>query len=163
MKHLMEKAREVKKDERGLTLVELLAVVVILAIVAAIAFVLIGNVIDNSKKDAHIANAQQIVSAVKLAEASNDVVWDADNKFDVFPADSDDLGSFNTLGDVLDPWDKVKYKNGVVEKVDTGDYKVTLVLETPASAKCGITNKTEEDLQKGRGKGACDEDQGEGS
>src|SRR5690625_5672536 len=57
------------KNERGITLVELLAVVVILAILGTIAFVLIGNVIENSKKDAHIANAQQLISAAKLYEA----------------------------------------------------------------------------------------------
>src|SRR5690625_4166152 len=57
------------KNERGLTLVELLAVIVILAIIGTIAFVMIGNIIENSKKDAHIANAQQLIAAAKLYEA----------------------------------------------------------------------------------------------
>jgi type IV pilus assembly protein PilA len=59
------------KDQRGLTLVELLAVIVILGIIAGIAVPNIGGIIDNSKKDAHVANAQQMVNAGRLAVASN--------------------------------------------------------------------------------------------
>ncbi|WCK53650.1 type II secretion system protein [Aneurinibacillus sp. Ricciae_BoGa-3] len=58
------------KNERGLTLIELLATIVILGIISAIAVPAIGGLIDNSKKDATVANAQQMVNSTKLLLAS---------------------------------------------------------------------------------------------
>lgn len=72
MKMIWQDAKQLK-DERGLTLVELLVVVVILGIIAAIAVVAIGGIIENSKKDAMVADARQMVSAAKLYTASNPV------------------------------------------------------------------------------------------
>lgn len=95
--------KNIRKDQRGLTLVELLAVVVILAIVAAIAFVLIGNVIENSRKDAHIANAQQAIAAAKLAEASGDAFTsETDNIID-FASDDEENKVKEYLGEITYP------------------------------------------------------------
>jgi len=59
------------KNQKGLTLVELLAVVVILGIVSSIATVSIGNIIQNSREDAFHADAILILSAAELAVAQN--------------------------------------------------------------------------------------------
>ncbi|MDW0112385.1 type II secretion system protein [Sporosarcina saromensis] len=60
------------KNEKGLTLVELLAVIVILGIIAAIAVPSIGKVIDNTKDKAILADASNILSATKLAVTQGD-------------------------------------------------------------------------------------------
>ncbi|MCR2820549.1 competence type IV pilus major pilin ComGC [Lederbergia panacisoli] len=69
---MLKKISKLLKNQRGLTLVELLAVVVILGIISAIAVPSIGGLIENSKRDAHIANAQMMVNAAKLAMSSEE-------------------------------------------------------------------------------------------
>lgn len=59
------------KNEKGLTLIELLAVIVILAIVAAIAIPAVGNIIDNSRYKAAKSDAIMILDAANLYFADN--------------------------------------------------------------------------------------------
>lgn len=59
------------KNEKGLTLIELLAVIVILAIVAAIAIPAIGNIINNFRDKGQISDALNIISGAKLAHIEN--------------------------------------------------------------------------------------------
>ncbi|WJY28172.1 MULTISPECIES: type II secretion system protein [Sporosarcina] len=54
------------KNEKGLTLVELLAVIVILGIIAAIAVPSIGNIIQNSREKAVLADATNAIEAANL-------------------------------------------------------------------------------------------------
>lgn len=68
----MKKFTKLFKNQKGLTLIELLAVIVILAIVAAIAVPAIGNIIDNSRDKAILADATTILSGAKLAATSGD-------------------------------------------------------------------------------------------
>jgi len=62
----MLKIKNLLTNQRGLTLVELLAVVVILGIVSSIATVSIGRVIQNAREDAVRADAIQILNAAEL-------------------------------------------------------------------------------------------------
>lgn len=55
------------RNEKGLTLVELLAVIVILAIIAAIAIPAIGNIVQNSRDKAILADALNIIAGAKIA------------------------------------------------------------------------------------------------
>jgi len=69
---MIQKWKKLKKNEKGLTLIELLAVLVILGIIAAIAIPLIGNVINNSKDRAILADASNIIAGAKLAYANGE-------------------------------------------------------------------------------------------
>lgn len=59
------------KNEKGLSLVELLAVIVILGIISAIAIPAIGNIIDNSKVKAELADAIQVMNAANIYFTDN--------------------------------------------------------------------------------------------
>lgn len=68
----MKKFMQTKlKNEKGMTLIELLAVIVILAIIAAIAIPAIGNIIDNSRVGAIKSDAQNIIAAAELYYTDN--------------------------------------------------------------------------------------------
>ena len=54
------------KNEKGLTLVELLAVIVILAVISAIAIPSIGNIIENSRYNAAKADAINVLNAANM-------------------------------------------------------------------------------------------------
>ncbi|WP_114165780.1 prepilin-type N-terminal cleavage/methylation domain-containing protein [Exiguobacterium sp. TNDT2] len=147
MKMIWQDAKQLK-DERGLTLVELLVVVVILGIIAAIAVVAIGGIIENSKKDAMVADAKQMVSAAKLYTASNPVKKDA-------PVELVFVGSESTgatkadgsqyISQLQDPFG-TDYTTALVKITENGGkytYTTTLV-----GSKFKIENKGETSLNK---------------
>ncbi|WP_413308470.1 type II secretion system protein [Bacillus sp. 1P10SD] len=68
---MLQKLKNKLKDQRGLTLIELLAVIVILGIISAIAVPSILGIIDKSKKDAKVAEAVQIINSAKLYVTTN--------------------------------------------------------------------------------------------
>ncbi|MFD1038122.1 prepilin-type N-terminal cleavage/methylation domain-containing protein [Virgibacillus byunsanensis] len=64
---MLTRMKKILKREKGFTLVELLAVIAILAIITAIAVPTIGNVIGDSEEKAHEANVKLIENAARLA------------------------------------------------------------------------------------------------
>lgn len=129
LKMIWQDAKQLK-DERGLTLVELLVVVVILGIIAAIAVVAIGGIIENSKKDAMVADAKQMVSAAKLYTASNPLGSGATETlvFESSTITGSDGSSY--VSDLKDPFDTANtYDDAVVYINESGgqySYEVTL-------------------------------------
>lgn len=65
---MVNKFKTILKKEKGFTLVELLAVIVILGIIVAIAVPAIGNIIEESRTKADEAEIQLIVDAARLYE-----------------------------------------------------------------------------------------------
>ncbi|RTE01421.1 type II secretion system protein [Paenibacillus whitsoniae] len=70
---LIKMMNRLKKEEKGFTLVELLAVIVILAVIAAIAVPYILGVIEKSKKSADVATFHQVYEAARLYVTSENI------------------------------------------------------------------------------------------
>ncbi|WLR56186.1 type II secretion system protein [Mesobacillus subterraneus] len=68
---MFKQMKKTLKNQKGLTLIELLAVIVILGIIAAIAVPSIGGIINKTKKDAQVAEGIQIINAAKLYITTN--------------------------------------------------------------------------------------------
>lgn len=99
------------KNEKGLTLIELLAVIVILGIIAAIAIPSIGGIIQKSKEDAVKADAIAVLNAAKVYVAANPLA---------------NAGTATIQDDDLKQYvEKVSLNDGYSVTYDGQDYKVS--------------------------------------
>lgn len=149
MKMIWQDAKQLK-DERGLTLVELLVVVVILGIIAAIAVVAIGGIIENSRKDAMVADAKQMVSAAKLHTASNPLA-SGDTKVMEFvtPVTTGNIDGTQYVNKLQDPFGTNYSIANVTIKESAGKYTYTVALKGTKELKKGTeTVLAEEEVIK---------------
>lgn len=127
------------KDQKGMTLIELLAVIVIIAIIAAIAIPAISNLIQNSREDALVADAQNVLSAATLYFAEN-----GDKTTATLSAD----GSTDELASFME--DNGSISEYVVTK-DNGTTPTTIVFTGKAGNKTfSDVSATKEQLDAGR-------------
>lgn len=106
---MFNKIRKMMKNEKGFTLVELLAVIVILGIIVAIAIPAIGNVIEKAGKNADEAEVGMVFDAARLYEVEADnklpvLVEDLIEKgyLDLRQGEQSELGNYKDLGNIGD-------------------------------------------------------------
>jgi len=91
---MVNKLRKMTRNEKGFTLVELLAVIVILGIIAAIAVPSIAGVIERSRMDAHVANARQMIESSRLYVVSENIeLGDSTDPEEIYLHTAADKGS----------------------------------------------------------------------
>ncbi len=118
------------KDQKGMTLIELLAVIVIIAIIAAIAIPAISNLIQNSREDALVADAQNVLSAAAL-----------------YFAEKDDQTTVEEGG--LD--DYLETEGNITDYTVTNGTTLTITFTGDAGKEeYTVSNATKEDLNEGR-------------
>lgn len=129
------------KNEKGLSLVELLAVIVILAIVAAIAIPAIGNIIENSRYNGVKADAVNVLSGAQLYFTDN-------------PEETEiTVGELKTAGYLENAGTFEDHDETVIDKVSNGNQIKSATITYSGSKTAVFTTATipliNSDKQKG--------------
>ncbi|WP_404347089.1 type II secretion system protein [Sutcliffiella horikoshii] len=128
---MLQKCRKMLRNEKGLTLIELLAVVVILGIIAAIAIPSIGNIIEKSRNDANQATAQQVLNAARLAVTTDPSILKDDVTFSEIESYLENFDKNTTPVTAIVSDDK--QVTSVTITVGTETYTATAVADTTSS------------------------------
>lgn len=104
------------KSYKGVTVIELLAVLVILGIISAIAFPTIGNLIDNQKE--------------KAAIAERDIILTAAQSYAQYETSSSDLDDTSSLQDIIDANYLTNFSSDI--KIYTSAWRGPNTIEDPS-------------------------------
>lgn len=140
MKNILQKRL---KNEKGLTLVELLAVIVILGIIAAIAVPSIGNIITNSKVNALKADGQNVIAAANLYFVENDKATKVSSGTLLTEGYLDSAGGFVRTGAVEAEVVKADGGNKITGTAVDGEIKVAFAGATNSNIDAAGTSKSE--------------------
>lgn len=80
---MTQKFKKLLKNEKGFTLVELLAVIVILGIILAIAIPAIGSIINKAESDTAEQQNELILDAARLADVNDEFTSGTTTEFDL--------------------------------------------------------------------------------
>lgn len=102
---MLKTARQLLKKEKGVTLVELLAVIIILGIIALIAVPAIAGVIEDSKYNSLKSSAINAIEAAELYKVTNDELptdlGDLDDYYDSKGVTWSTAPTFSETGNVI--------------------------------------------------------------
>ncbi len=123
---LKNKKNKFKSTTLGFTLVELIAVVVILGIILLIAVPRITDVINNSRINAFIKNEEMLVNVVRNYLVMNEVVLPTELG-DTIEVTLEQLQTAELIDEIVDPSDKSNMCNGyvLITKIGENSYDYT--------------------------------------
>lgn len=108
-------------NQKGVTIVELLIVIVIMSIVASFTMVTVDSIVRNAKADSFVNSADAMINAASLAYDSGESIW---NDNTVTLQELINTGYIDI--DENDPWDE-NYNTTESYVTNDGSFKVTLI------------------------------------